>query len=346
VKVVDLRSDTVTLPSPAMLEAMHRAELGDDGRREDPTVKRLEEMAAERLGKEAALFVVSGIMGNLISLLSHCRRGDQVIVGDLSHIFLDEQGGAGIVGGLQLRPLANQPDGGISLQALEAAIEGDNVHHARSRLLCLENTHNLCGGVPLSRGRTREIASMADGHGMLVHLDGARIFNAAVALGVDVQELTESVDSVMFCLSKGLAAPVGSILCGSRDFIDEARRNRRMLGGQMRQSGVLAAAGIVALREMVDRLGEDHRNARYLAEGLNDIAGVTVELERVQTNIVMLNLTNLRVSPVEFIVRSEKQGVKLDWVGGNRFRAVTHYGVEREDVGKALDRIRNLLTEI
>jgi len=329
-----------------MREAMYRAEVGDDGRREDPTVNRLEEMAAERLGKAAALFVPSGTMGNLISLLTYCRRGDRVIVGDLSHIFLDEQGGAGIVGGLQLRPLANQPDGGISLQALEAAIEEDKVHHARTRLLCLENTHNLCGGAPLSPGRTNEISTIANRHSMSIHLDGARIFNAALALGVDVKELTGSVDSVMFCLSKGLAALVGSILCGSRDFIEEARRNRRMLGGQMRQSGALAAAGIVALNEMVERLGEDHRNARHLAEGLSSIDGVTVELEQVQTNIVMLNLTNPQVSSTEFIMRSERQGVKMDWVGGNRFRAVTHYGVERKDIENALDGIRNVLKEM
>lgn len=344
-KAVDLRSDTVTLPSPAMREAMYRAEVGDDGRREDPTVHRLEEMAAERLGKEAALFVASGIMANLMSLITHCRRGDQVIVGDLSHIYLDEQGGSAIVGGLHLRSLANQPDGGIGLHALEAAIKEDNVHCARTRLLCLENTHNYCGGVALSPGQTNQMSAIAERHNMSIHLDGARIFNAAVALGVEVKELTGSVDSVMFCLSKGLAAPVGSIICGSRDFIEEARRNRRMLGGQMRQSGILAAAGIVALDEMIDRLDDDHRNARRLAEGLDDINGMTVDLERVQTNIVIFRLTNPKVSPAEFIMRSEKQGVKLDWVGGNRFRAVTHYGIEREDIEKALEGLRHLMQE-
>jgi threonine aldolase len=345
VKAVDLRSDTVTLPSPAMREAMYRAEVGDDGRREDPTVHRLEEMAAERLGKEAALFVASGIMANLMSLITHCRRGDQVIVGDLSHIYLDEQGGSAIVGGLHLRSLANQPDGGIGLHALEAAIKEDNVHCARTRLLCLENTHNYCGGVALSPGQTNQMSAIAERHNMSIHLDGARIFNAAVALGVEVKELTGSVDSVMFCLSKGLAAPVGSIICGSRDFIEEARRNRRMLGGQMRQSGILAAAGIVALDEMIDRLDDDHRSARRLAEGLDDINGMTVDLERVQTNIVIFRLTNPKVSPAEFIMRSEKQGVKLDWVGGNRFRAVTHYGIEREDIEKALEGLRHLMQE-
>lgn len=344
-KAVDLRSDTVTLPSPAMREAMYRAEVGDDGRREDPTVHRLEEMAAERLGKEAALFVASGIMANLMSLITHCRRGDQVIVGDLSHIYLDEQGGSAIVGGLHLRSLANQPDGGIGLHALEAAIKEDNVHCARTRLLCLENTHNYCGGVALSPGQTNQMSAIAERHNMSIHLDGARIFNAAVALGVEVKELTGSVDSVMFCLSKGLAAPVGSIICGSRDFIEEARRNRRMLGGQMRQSGILAAAGIVALDEMIDRLDDDHRNARRLAEGLDDINGMTVDLERVQTNIVIFRLTNPKVSRAEFIMRSEKQGVKLDWVGGNRFRAVTHYGIEREDIEKALEGLRHLMQE-
>jgi threonine aldolase len=288
-RTIDLRSDTVTQPTPAMREAMYRAEVGDDVFGEDPTVNRLEQMAAERLGKEAALFVVSGTMGNLVALLTHCGRGDEAILGDCSHTFLFEQGGMAALGGIMPHLVSNQPDGTLRLEDIEGAIREDDAHFPRTRLVCLENTHNMCNGTPLTAEYTAQVARLARVHGLRVHMDGARIFNAAAALGVDAQELVRDVDSVMFCLSKGLCAPVGSLLCGSADFIAEARRARKVVGGGMRQAGVLAAAGIVALEEIVPRLEEDHVRARRLAEGLAEIPGV--EVAPVTTNILYFWLT-------------------------------------------------------
>ena len=264
-KVIDLRSDTVTKPTPEMREAMYRAEVGDDVYGEDPTVNRLEAMAAQRMGKEAALFVASGTMGNLVALLTHCGRGDEVILGDRSHSFLFEQGGMAALGGITPWPVPNQPDGTMRLEDIERAIRGDNVHFPRTRLICLENTHNMCNGAPLTAEYTAQVAELAHARGLRVHVDGARIFNAAAALNVGVQELVQEVDSVTFCLSKGLCAPVGSVLCGSADFVAEARRARKVVGGGMRQAGILAAAGIVALEQIADRMGEDHTRARRLA---------------------------------------------------------------------------------
>ncbi|HUW09855.1 MAG TPA: low-specificity L-threonine aldolase, partial [Anaerolineae bacterium] len=265
---IDLRSDTFTKPTPAMLAAMFRADVGDDVFGEDPTVNRLEAIAAERLGKEAAVFVASGTMGNLICLLAHCGRGDEVILGDQSHTYVYEQGGSSALGGIHPRPLPNQPDGTIDLDAMEGAIRGLNIHFPPTRLICLENTHNRCGGAVLTVDYMRSVGKLARDHEIALHLDGARLFNAAVALGVDVKELVADADSVTFCLSKGLAAPVGSVVCGSSDFVAQARRARKVVGGGWRQAGVIAAAGIVALEQMVDRLADDHANAKRLAEGL------------------------------------------------------------------------------
>jgi len=238
-KAIDLRSDTVTLPSPAMREAMYRAELGDDVFGEDPTTNRLQEMAAERMGQEAALFVASGTMGNLVSLLTHCGRGDGAIMGDRSHTFLNEAGGSSALGGVYLLALPNQPDGTIDPASIERAIPSEDSHHPRVKLICLENTHNYCGGVTLDAQYTSSVADLAHGHGLTLHLDGARIFNAALALDVPASDLAAPADSVMFCLSKGLSCPVGSLLCGSAEFIEQARRMRKMVGGGMRQVGVL-----------------------------------------------------------------------------------------------------------
>src|SRR5579884_2357120 len=268
--LIDLRSDTVTHPTPAMREAMYRAEVGDDVYGEDPTVNRLEALAAETLGKEAALFVASGTMGNAVAMLTHCRRGDEIVMGDRSPI----------------RPVRTLPDGTLDRAQLDHSFFGDDVHEARAGLLCLEDTHNMCGGRVLSAATLRELAAPARRRGLPVHLDGARIFNAAVALGVPVRELAAEVDSVQFCLSKGLSAPVGSIVAGSRDFIAEARRVRKLLGGGMRQAGIIAAAGILALTEMVDRLAEDHANAKRLAEGLAAIPTIAIEPETIETNIL------------------------------------------------------------
>ena len=330
--MIDLRSDTVTLPTPAMREAVYRAELGDDVFGEDPTTNRLEKMAAERMGKEAALLVASGTMGNLVCTLTHCRRGEEVILGDRSHTFLYEAGGMSTLGGIHPHTLSNQPDGTMRLEDIEGAIRGNNVHFPRTRLICLENTHNRCYGSALTSEYIDSVAALAKEHGLSVHLDGARIFNAAVALGIDVKELTANVDSLSFCLSKGLSAPVGSVVCGSSEFIAEARRARKVLGGGMRQAGVIAAAGITALQEMVDRLAEDHENARRLAEGLAGIGGLSIEPAKVQTNIIYFELDEERMTPKELVTELNKTGVKLLAVGNRRLRAVTHYGISAEDI--------------
>ena len=330
---IDLRSDTVTLPTPAMREAVYRAELGDDVFGEDPTTNRLEEMAAERMGKEAALLVASGTMGNLVCTLTHCRRGEEVILGDRSHTFLYEAGGMSTLGGIHPHTLSNQPDGTMRLDDIEGAVRGDNVHFPRTRLICLENTHNRCSGSALTSEYIDSVSALAKERGLSLHLDGARIFNAAVALGVDVKKLTANVDSLSFCLSKGLSAPVGSVVCGSSEFIAEARRARKVLGGGMRQAGVIAAAGIKALEEMVDRLAEDHENAKRLAEGIARIGGLSIELAKVQTNIIYFELDEDRMTPKELVTELYKKEVKLLAVGARRLRAVTHYGISAEDIG-------------
>jgi threonine aldolase len=326
-----------------MREAIYQAEVGDDVYGEDPTVNRLEEMAAQLMGKEAALYVVSGTMGNLVALLAHCGRGDEFIVGHIAHTFLYEAGGSAALGSIHHRTVLNQPDGTLDLADVEAAIRGDNVHYPRSRLICLENTHNRCGGAVLTPEYTKAVCQLAQRHGLAVHLDGARVFNAAVALGVDVKELVEDVDSVQFCLSKGLSAPVGSVVCGDEEFIHEARRSRKIVGGGMRQAGIIAAAGIVALQQMVDRLAEDHANARLLAEGLAGISGLAVNLDRVQTNIVIFEVASERLTPSEFAAKLGERGVKLSAIGGRALRAVTHYGIEADDIEVALAVVREVM---
>lgn len=345
--MIDLRSDTVTLPSPAMREAMYRAELGDDVFGEDPTVNRLEALAAEKTGKEAALLVVSGTMGNLVSLLTHCRRGDEAILGDQAHIFHCEVGGASALGGVVFHPVPTNRFGELDLSALAGAVRPatTNVHYAPPGVICLENTHNRCGGTTLKPVYLRSVREIADREGIPVHLDGSRVFNAAVALGCNVREFTQHVDSVQFCLSKGLSAPVGSLVCGSADFIARARRVRKMVGGGMRQAGVIAAAGIVALTEMVERLAEDHHTARILAEGLAELPGVRTDLETVQTNIVIFATENGRREGPSFAQALAREGVKISDIGGSRFRAVTHYGISEADTHEALRIIRKTWQE-
>ncbi|MBI2887830.1 MAG: low-specificity L-threonine aldolase [Chloroflexi bacterium] len=342
--VVDLRSDTVTHPTPAMREAMYRAEVGDDGWGEDPTVHRLEELAAQRLGQEAAVFVASGTMGNLVGVLTHCGRGDEVILGDESHIFWNEVGGVSTLGGVHVRTVHNEEDGTMSLAVIEAAIRPDNVHFPRTRLICLENTHNRCSGKALTPEYTRQVVELAHGHGVSVHLDGARIFNAAVALQVSPSVLVAGADSVQFCLSKGLSAPVGSLLCGSGAFIQEARRWRQTVGGGMRQAGVIAAAGIVALETMVDRLADDHANAAYLARGLAAIPGVLIAPETIQTNIVIFRVQGIPWDA--FMQRLAASGVKISNYWGGLLRMVTHYGIQREDIDQALEAVRSVMAGI
>jgi len=345
-KTIDLRSDTVTLPSPEMREAIYRAELGDDVFGEDPTVNRLEQMAAERVGKEAALLVVSGTMGNAVSILTHCGRGSEVILGDLCHSFIYEAGGTAALGGIHPRTVPNQPDGTLRLQDIEAAIRSDNVHFPRTRLICLENTHNRCYGAALTPEYMIQVGGLARRRGLALHLDGARIFNAAVALGVGVRELTRDADSVSFCLSKGLAAPVGSLLCGSKEFIAEARRTRKLLGGGMRQAGIIAAAGIVALTQMVDRLQEDHDNARRLAVGIIGIEGLSIDPARVQTDIVYFDLLRDKPYAEELAREAARRGLRILSVGPNRLRAVTHYGITAGDIDQALSILAEALDSL
>ncbi|MHC4168444.1 MAG: low-specificity L-threonine aldolase [Planctomycetota bacterium] len=335
-RTVDLRSDTVTLPTAAMRQAICNAELGDDVFGEDPTTIRFEEMAAERMGKEAALLVASGTMGNLVCVLSHCGRGEEVILGDQSHTFLYEAGGIAALGGVHPHTIPNQPDGTLRLEDIAGAIRADNVHFPRTRLVCLENTHNRCGGAALGPDYIEQVATLAHDRGLLLHLDGARVFNAAVALGVDVKELTRHVDSLSFCLSKGLSAPVGSMICGSKEFIAEARRIRKSVGGGMRQCGIIAAAGIEALENMTARLAEDHDNARRLAEGIAEIKGLAVELERVQTNIVFFDLVGETLSPEQIVSQLADEGIKILQTGPSRLRAVTHHGISAEDIDVTL----------
>lgn len=340
-KIIDIRSDTVTLPTPEMRKAMYEAELGDDVFGEDPTVNRLEAMAAEIMGKEAALFVASGTMGNLVSIVTHCQRGDEVIVGDQAHCFFYEVGGAAVVGGISWHCLPNRrglPDPADVERAIRPT---DNIHTPRTGLICLENTHNRCGGVALTSEQMRPIVEIAKRHKIPLHLDGARIFNAAIATGEPVKQLVAPFDSVLFCLSKGLACPVGSLVVGSKDFIQRARKVRKMVGGGMRQAGVLAAAGIVALNTMIDRLAEDHANARLLAEGIAEIPGLAIDLSLVQTNIVVFEV--LTMPNTEFVARLAQEGVKVIPFGGRRCRAVTHYGIEREDILTALAAMRRVM---
>ena len=336
-RIVDMRSDTITQPTSTMRQAMSEAKVGDDVFSEDPTVNRLEEMVSKRLGKEAALFVASGTMANLVSQLTHCGRGNEMILGDQSHMFVYEQGGSAALGGIHPRCLENKPDGTMALADIEAAIRPDDVHFPRTKLIVLENTHNRCSGSPLDVGYMRSVAELARRYGLKLHVDGARLFNATTALGVDAKDLVAKADSVSICLSKGLAAPVGSVVSGNPDFISEARRNRKVVGGGMRQAGILAAAGIVALTEMVDRLADDHENARKLAQGLVNMESLSIDLDVVTTNIVFIDITKKRLSSQLLTERLHNRGIRLLPTAPNRLRAVTNYHVTSSDIDYALD---------
>ena len=342
-RIVELRSDTFTLPSPAMLTAISQAELGDDGYREDPTVIRLEELTARKLTKEAACLMPSGTMANLASILAHCAGEDSVaLVGDQSDILVYEDEGLAARLGVKYRPLPTARDGQVALADIAAQfVEKAGV--PRPALLCLENPHNLCGGVVLQPDYMHEAAALVHSQGAMFHLDGARIFNAAVQLKTDVQEIVRSADSVQFCLSKGLAAPIGSVVAGSRAFIEQVRQKRRMLGGNMRQAGIIAAAGIVALDQMVERLQEDHRNARRLAEALDGLPGLQLDMESVQTNTVVFRVTDERFTPESFIAAAWEEGIRLCDFKYGRIRAVTHYGVTPADIEDAIRVITQIL---
>lgn len=341
---IDLRSDTVTIPTPVMREAMSRAVVGDDVYGEDPTVNRLQEVAAERLGKESALFVPSGTMGNLAAILTHCGRGDEIILGDKSHTFLYEAGGISALGGVHSHQVPNQPDGTLSLEDIRAAIRSTDVHFPVSRLVALENTHNRCGGVALTYEYTQAVGELAQQNGLRLHLDGARLFNAAAALNLPASDLAAAADSVTFCLSKALSAPVGSLLCGSQEFIARARRIRKQLGGGMRQAGVLAAAGLVALQSMVDRLTEDHQRANKLASLLEDLPGLVLDPGTPFTNMIFLSLgEDFPLDAEQVRAFLAERGVRVGVVGPRRFRLVTHCWIDDQAVEQAARAFRQVV---
>lgn len=329
-KIVDLRSDTVTLPTTAMRQAMQQAEVGDDVYREDPSIIRLEELAAETTGKEAGLFMASGTMGNQVAILAHTTKGDEVICEAEAHVYYYEVGGMVTLAGVQPRPIAARK-GILDPAAIAQAIRPEDIHQPPTSLVCLENTHNRAGGTCYPLETLRDIHQLSRERKFAVHMDGARLFNAAVAQQVKVGEIAQYADSVQFCVSKGLCAPVGSLLVGKRDFIERARRFRKMLGGGMRQAGILAAAGIVALTQMVDRLAEDHENARFLADSIANL-GFGIDLSTVETNIVVFDVSPLQLSIGNFVEELKARGIKANQFGAEKVRMVTHYGITRDDV--------------
>ena len=338
-KTLEFRSDTFTLPTPAMRTAMAEAEVGDDQYGEDPTVNRLEERAAQLVGKDAGVYVGSGMLGNLCGVLSQAGRGDEVILGDMAHIYQNEMGAFTVLGGLHGRTIPNR-DGMPDLEDIAAAIRPVSGNMPRSALLSLENSHNNCGGSVITAAQTRAAADLAHERGLKVHLDGARIFNAAAALGVDVKDLVAPVDTVQFCFSKGLSAPVGSILCGPRDTIARARKVRKLLGGAMRQAGVIAAAALVGLETMRDRLVEDHVNARALADGLAAIRGIKIDAAKVVTNIVSFELDRTAMDAGDFQKACADGGLRISRYLGNspRLRMVTHANVDGPAAARLLAR--------
>ena len=350
---IDLRSDTVTHPTAAMREAMYRAEVGDDVYGEDPTINRLQELAAQQMGKEAALFVPSGTMGNAIAMLTHTGRGRAVIVGDESHVYHYEAGGVSTLGGAPMWVVPTHTDGSLDLEKVQAGIADESDGHvAATSLVCIENTHNRCGGSVLTIEQVQAIADLAHEHTVAIHMDGARVFNAAVALDIPVSTLVAPVDSVMFCLSKGLSAPVGSMLVGSKEFIRRAHRTRKLLGGGMRQAGILAAAGIIALEQMVERLADDHEHCKQLAYGLADYPQIEIQPERVVTNILNFRLHTAQqerlseAKTILFLQKAQEHGVLMGSMGGGVIRAVTHYGIDQQHITLALQGIRKAVIEM
>ncbi len=335
-RVVDLRSDTVTLPTEEMLEAIRTAELGDDVYGEDPTVNRLEELAAKKMGKEAALLTTSGTQANLASVMSQTERGDEVILEAHAHMYSHEVGAFSVIGGLVPR-LVTGHMGVMTPQDIEAVLRQPNIHFPPTRLICIENTHNYAGGTVWSPSQIKAVCEFAKTRRLNVHMDGARIFNAAVAQNIDVRELTRYVDTLMFCLSKGLSAPVGSLVVGSRSLVDRARRYRKMFGGGMRQAGIIAAPGIIAIEKMIDRLKDDHENAKLLARGLSKIDGISLDLDHIQTNIVRYDVSGLGIAAIEWVARLRDLGVKAGAQEAGSVRMVTHRGIEKEDIECTLE---------
>lgn len=344
--MIDLRSDTVTLPTHEMRQAMAAAEIGDDVYGEDPTVNYLEEISAKKMGKEAGLFIPSGTMGNLIAMLTHVQRGEEVIMGDQAHTFVYEVGGVSALGGIMVHTVPNQPDGSMKLVDIQNAIRSIDVHFPTTRLIALENTHNRCGGVVLTPEYVQNVVRVAQENDLIVHMDGARIFNAAIKLGVPAKNLVEGMDSITFCLSKGLGAPVGSVLCGTQDFIFRARRIRKQLGGGMRQAGILAAAGVVAVETMIDRLVEDHKRAQMLAMKLGNIPNIHIRDNSPHTNMVFLDLVECESrTNIQVIDELKKLGVVIGTSKNRGFRLVTHYGISDQDIDEVSDAFLKIMTQ-
>lgn len=341
---IELRSDTFTMPTKEMMDAMMSVELGDDVYGEDPTVNRLEEMAATLMGKEAAVLMPSGTMANLAAIMAHCPRGSKLVVGDESDIFLYEAGGASVCGGIMYESVKTLPTGELPMEELNKAIliDQSDSQFAIPSLICIENPHNRYGGVVLSEEYLSSLYNYTREHNILLHMDGARIFNAAIANKVPAMEIAQYADSIQFCLSKGLSAPIGSILAGEQRFINNARRVRKMLGGGMRQAGIVAAAGIVSLERMIERLTEDHLNAKRLAHGLSEIEGITI-LNTVETNSVLFTITNDTISTDQFIEIARISGINLCEFGYQRIRAVTHSGVTSQQVDEVIATIKAIL---
>ncbi len=341
-KIIDLRSDTVTKPTLEMRQVMANAEVGDDVYGEDPTINRLEALGAEMVGKEAAVFVPTGTMGNQVSIMAWTNRGDEIILESSAHIYMYEVGGPAVLSQVQARPIPGY-HGVMDPADLKVAIRNPNIHFPRTSLICLENTHNRSGGCVLPLDYMEAIYNLAKQEGISVHLDGARVFNAAVSLGVDVKEITKYADSVQFCLSKGLCAPVGSLVAGPKSFVNRARKCRKLLGGGMRQAGILAAAGIVALEKMVSRLSEDHVNARKLAKGFSGIPGLDIDMSTVQSNMVVVGTKGLAMDEFDFANLMKQHRLLFNPSLPYKVRMVTHHDVSSEDIEEAIRRIKEAL---
>ena len=337
---IDLRSDTVTTPTEKMRDAIRNAEVGDDVYRDDPTINRLEEMAADLLGKEAALFVTSGTQGNQVAVLTHTQRGDEIILEEHAHIFYYETGGLSTIAGVQAKTIRGT-NGQMPIHEIEKAIRGNDIHFPRTSLICLENTHAFSGGRVLPLSYMEEVYALSRKHQIPIHLDGARLFNAATSLKVEPKEIAKYTDSVQFCLSKGLSAPMGSILAGSKEFIERARKWRKMLGGGTRQAGIIGAAGIVALEEMIDRLEEDHANAKALARGLSQINGIHIDVDGVESNIIMMSFdSGMGIDSEELIKQLKQHDILATSSGPYRIRFVTHRGISSDDVEKTIRAVK------
>ncbi len=343
-KLIDLRSDTVTKPTEDMRQSIYRAEVGDDVYQDDPTVNYLEKLAAEMLGKEAALFVTSGTQGNIISLLNHTKRGDEMILEKNAHIYLYEVAGMAALGGLMVNRIEGNR-GFMDPKDVENAVRAENVHFPDTSLLCVENTHNYAGGAVITIDQQNELRKIADKYNLKMHLDGARFFNAVTALGCDPKELAKPYDSIQFCLSKGLGAPVGSLVLGSKEFIKNARRYRKMLGGGMRQAGIIAAAGIYALQNNISRLKDDHENAKYLANELANINGISLVYDQIDTNIIYFNVDNEVINANEFCTKLRNEDILANPSDETKVRFVTHLGINREDCEKTIEIIKNIMTK-